>query len=155
MAKLTKSLGKICKVRVISVNAVFLTSIFWRRVTNFWQVQNALPPKKNISAFISTNNPNSRPSGQKRTVVKQSFKVFRRKVWAHLSNIVRDAPKVVNMNGVFLLNAMFWRLFAWKSRLHKFLMKNGYKNMVEISNCPRLQFPKRLKIYKIGQTAAM
>ena len=32
MAKLTKSLGKICKVRVISVNAVFLTFIFCRIV---------------------------------------------------------------------------------------------------------------------------
>ena len=40
MAKLTKSLGKICEVWVISVNAVFLTSIFCRIVTNFWQVQN-------------------------------------------------------------------------------------------------------------------
>ena len=46
MAKLTKSLGKICKVRVLSVNAVFLTSIFWRIVTNFRQVQNALRLKK-------------------------------------------------------------------------------------------------------------
>ena len=32
MAKLTKSLGKICKVWVISVNAVFLTSIFCCKV---------------------------------------------------------------------------------------------------------------------------